>query len=132
MTARDLIRNAVRSLAIEAGAQMVGRPELRGEPGGRKRPEPEPLAAIAAASALAAAARGAIRDHVRYAREDGLPWAQIAPALGCDDAAAAFGRVASDLGSGPSFAWTCPSCEATVIDRGPEYGPEDAEAGHAE
>jgi alkylation response protein AidB-like acyl-CoA dehydrogenase len=133
MTARDLIRNAVRSLAIETGAQMVDRPELRGEPRGRTRPEPEPLAGITAASALAAAARGAIRDHVRYAREDGLSWAQVGPALGCDgDPAAAFLRVASDLGRGPVFAWTCPSCEATVIDHGPEYGPLDAETGHAD
>lgn len=133
MTARDLIRNAVRSLAIEAGAQMVERPVLRGEPGGHTRPEPEPLAGITAASALAAAARGAIRDHARYAREDGLAWSQIGEALGQgDDPEAAFLRVAADLGRGPSFAWTCPACQATVIDRGPEYGPLDAETGHAD
>src|SRR5689334_3971222 len=114
MTARDLIRNAIRSLAIEAGARMVERPELRGEPRGKTRPEPEPLAAITAASALAAAARGAIRDQARYAREDGLAWGQIGEALGQgDDPEAAFLRVASDLGRGPAFAWTCPACEAT-------------------
>ena len=33
---------------------------------------------------------------------------------------------------GRSFAWQCPSCERTISDRGPSFGPADDERGHAD
>ena len=119
MNARALIRNAVAALARESG----------------------PLAAITVAAHLEREAREAARTHARTAREDGETWDRIAGALGAvpDPAraltatAAAFYRLASVLSDGPCFAWTCPRCRATVLDRGPEAGgPEDQERGHAE
>lgn len=122
MNARELIRNAIAALVRESG--VTG-----------------PLAEVTAAVHLEWAAQEAVRTRARTAREDGASWAQIAGALGSEPdpdrgitpAAAAFGRVASDLGRGQVFAWTCPECRETVIDRGPELAhPEDQEQGHAD
>lgn len=33
---------------------------------------------------------------------------------------------------GRSFVWWCHSCERTVSDRGPYFGPADDERGHAD
>ena len=79
---------------------------------------------------------------VRRAREYGHSWRDIGTALGLDGASgdglsaaeAAYNQVAGEPAfRARSFAWVCPGCRATVIDRGPEAGrPEDCEEGHAE
>jgi hypothetical protein len=139
--ARDLIRTAVFTLVREAGAPVTSRPLIASEPDGIQVPEPESLAAITAARHLEWAARDAVRRHVKSAREDGRGWHAIGEALGFADdpqpgmtsiAEHAFAVVASDLGMGCSFGWTCPDCLNTVIDYGPELPPHDAEHGHAE
>jgi hypothetical protein len=138
--ARALIRGAVFTLVRESGGQIAQRPVITGEPGWTAN-EAEPLAGITAAKHLEWAAAKAVRDHARRAREDGLTWGRIAGALGCkgdpgygvSPAEEAFRQLASDLGSGPSFGFTCGTCLKTVIDHGPECGhPEDCERGHAE
>jgi len=138
--APGLIRDAVIALVRGEGGAMVTR-ELPGGVPGITITEPESLAAVRAAQRLAWAARDWVRRYVRNAREDGRGWAEIGEALGGTPdpdrgitvAAAAFYEVASDIGGGPSFGWTCPSCRKTVIDYGPETGhPADAERGHAE
>ena len=130
-----LIRNAIFVL----GAAVVRRPVIRGDSASGTRAEPEPLAGIRAATALRHAASAAAADCARYAREDGKTWEQIGEALGFKPGPdlppvieSAFRVLASHLGSGPSFAWTCPACGQTVIDHGPEAGPHDSEQGHGD
>ena len=140
--ARQIIRSAIGTLCREAGAQFTARPVIRSEPDGPTSPEPEPIAAIRAAVDLRYAAARAVADHTRNAREDGRTWAEIGAAMGFADrpslrpapvAGRAFLAVASDLGSGDGFGWTCPSCLGVVTDRGPEAGgPAEAEHGHAD
>jgi hypothetical protein len=140
--ARELIRNAVTTLCRETGARSTLRPVIRSEPSGPQKYEPEPLAAITAARHLEHAARAAVRDHARTAREDGCTWTLIAEAMGYADrpslagtstADRAFLALASDLGHGPAFTWTCPSCLGVIVDYGPEAGhPADQERGHAD
>lgn len=139
---RELIRIAIHTACREAGVKITPRPVIASEPSGPSVPEPEPLAALAAARSLERAARDAWRQHAKAAREDGRTWADIGEALGYADdpqpgmtsvAEHAFAALASDLGRGPSFGWTCPACLQTVLDYGPEMGhAEDAERGHAE
>jgi hypothetical protein len=126
---RNLIRNDITIL----GAAVVRRPVIHGDPGSGTRAEPEPLAGIRAAAALRHAASRAAADCTRYAREDGKTWAEIGEAMGTGpDPDAAFLAVASRLGRGPSFAWTCGSCGQTVLDYGPEAGLHDSEQGHGD
>jgi hypothetical protein len=126
---RDLIRNDIFAL----GAPAVKRPVVRGAPRTGMLQHPEPLAGIRAATALRHAASRAVADCARYAREDGKTWAEIGAAMEPPhDEYSAFMAVASQMGRGPSFAWTC-SCGPVVIDYGPEAGsPADQETGHAE
>jgi hypothetical protein len=143
--ARHLIRSAIWDL----GAGVARRPVIHGDPNSGTIAEPEPLAGIRAATALRYAAGRAIADCARYAREDGKTWTEIGEAMGykpnldtpdpldcCGTRSSvgesAFRAVASDLGRGPSFAWTCPVCSQTVIDKGPGDHPEDAETGHGD
>jgi hypothetical protein len=125
---RDLIRNAIFALAPE----VVKRPAVRGVPRTGMLEHPEPLAGVRAATALRDAAVLAIADLARYAREDGKSWAEIGAAMEpVHDEYSAFGSVASQLGRGYSFAWTCPACGQVVLDYGPEAGvPADQEQGH--
>lgn len=116
--------------------------EMTGGTGDPRSAVHDPLAALRALTSLRGEAVRAEREAARRAREDGRLWSQIGEAMGfADDPAPgmtsvaehAFLAVASDLGSGPSFAWTCLSCLQVVIDYGPETGsPADAEHGHAE
>jgi hypothetical protein len=101
----------------------------------------DPLKALETLMALRAAARDQMREAARRAREEGRSWHGIAGALGFADdpgpgmtsaAERAFGYLASDLGDGPSFCWTCPSCCRMVLDYGPETGPRESERGHAD
>jgi hypothetical protein len=129
---RHLIRNAIWEMTRQP--EDAGRPVLRYLAAGG---EPDPLAVITAAASLSREAARATRDHARRAREAGKSWDQIGEALGPQGdgglASHAFYLLASDLGRGPSFAWTCGACGQTVIDYGPEAGsPEDQESGHGE
>ena len=131
--ARELVRNAVFTLAREAGAQFTPRPVIPSEPDGPSQLEPGSLAAVTAAVSLSRAAMRAVRDWCRAAREDGATWAQVAAAMDYDSPAAAFFLLASDLGNGPSAGWTCRTCLQAVTDYGPEAGhPADQEHGHAD
>jgi hypothetical protein len=141
--ARELIRTAVFTLVRKSGGQITRRPVIT-DPAyaGWTENEAEPLAGIAAAKHLEWAAARTVRKHAKNAREDGLSWQQIGEAIGLADdpqsgmtsiAEHAFQRLASDLGSGSSFGFTCGTCGKVIIDYGPEMGhPEDAERGHAE
>jgi hypothetical protein len=72
---------------------------------------------------------------------DGHSWPDIGAALGLAPAAgdgrsaaeAAYDQVTGEPGFRTrAFAWVCPACHGTVLDRGPEAGrPEDCEEGHA-
>lgn len=140
--AREIIRSSIRGMCREAGVTFTARPVIRSEPHGPATPEPEPLAAIEAAADLGRAATRAVSDHTRTAREDGRSWKEIGVAMGFADrpslraspvADRAFLAVASNLGNGMGFGWTCPSCLGVITDRGPEAGwPADAEHGHAD
>jgi len=134
---RQLIRRDLRDL----GVTFSRRPIFPGNPESATTETPEPLPGIRAALKLRYAADRDIADCARYAREDGQTWDEIGDALGCkpdrgdwgeSTGEAAFRQLASDLGRGPSFAWTC-SCGQTIIDTGPANGhPEDREQGHGE
>jgi hypothetical protein len=101
--------------------------------------EPQPLPALAALMDLQGAIRQLLHEQARYARGDGEPWdrigARLYPDTGMEPAALAteaFRCLASNLGDGPSFSFTCGRCLGLVHDRGPETGsPHDAERGHA-
>ena len=92
----------------------------------------DPLRELGALHLLGAAVIHAERGAARRAREDGRSWQGIGEAMGYAEVAElAFRRVASDLGSGASFDWRCPSCEGLVTDYGPEVPLPDAQQGHA-
>ena len=124
---REVVRRAIRDLVRRGGAEMV----IRSGPAGRTE-EPEPIAGLRAAAAVGYESRRLIGRYARQAREDGYSWQQVAVALGRDsDPSAIFGLLASDLGAGLVFPWTCPACGQGISDRGPEAGNlHDAEPGH--
>ena len=143
---RAAVRRAILELVQRAGGQTVTRPLIRSEPHGSTTREPEPLAGITAAVALEREARQRCLESIRYAREDGLSWRDIGDALGIrttavdpDDhgAGESVARFAYKYASpghdhGDYFVWTCPSCAGLIRDYGPEFGPHEAEQGHAE
>ena len=103
----------------------------------------EPLAGRHAAAQFKLAARRLTLDYARQAREDGRSWQEIGIALGLGgledsditlaDAAYSYASGTAALGQRPAFAWVCPACRCTVMDRGPQAGhPSDCEEGHAE
>lgn len=129
--------NAVRRLVRAAGGQFTERPLIRSEPDGRQVEEPEPLAGITGAVAVEREARRLCLESVRYAREDGLAWAQIGEALGFGpqyggDSAAAYRYAVPGHAAADYFVWTCPACRKLIRDYGPETGPHEAEQGHAD
>jgi hypothetical protein len=133
--------NAVRRLVTAAGGQFTDRPLVRSDPDGRQVPEPEPLAGITAAVAVEREARRLCLEYIRYAREDGLSWAQIAAELSLtreaygmapEPAERAYRYAVPGHAAADYFVWTCPSCRKLVRDYGPELGPHEAERGHAE
>ena len=107
----------------------------------------EPLEGIRIALTRAGAARRAVDDYVKIAREEGRAWAQVGEALGLAETAADHGvplaeaafeyvvpvREDSFRFDTPSFGRHCRSCGRFVSDRGRyESHPEDNEHGHAE
>jgi hypothetical protein len=134
-------RTAIHLLVKASGGEVTDRPLFRDEPHVRTIREPEPLAGIRAAVAFEREHRRRCLEYIRYAREDGLTWAQIAVALGLD--AEAYGMAPDPAFRAYEYAvpspaaadwttWTCPSCRHLVRDYGPELGPYEAEQGHAE
>ena len=96
---------------------------------------PAPVPALRAALLLARMLSGEARRQVRRAREVGLSWAELAPAVDAEDAVSAY-EWAAGPGSSRwdvrSVVWRCPTCRQLVTDRGPYDGhPDDEERGHA-
>jgi hypothetical protein len=96
---------------------------------------PVPVAAVRAALLLSRLAERDARRHVRRAREAGVTWADLAPAVDAENAEAAYDWAAgasSDPWRSPTVLWRCPSCGELVTDHGPyESHPTDRESGHA-
>jgi hypothetical protein len=141
--ARQHARVAILSTVREIGGQTVTGPVFRDRPDlDMTLTEPEPVAGLQATAVVGHALRRITCEYVRRAREDGHSWPDIGAALGLEPsledglstAEAAFDQVAGEPGFGThSFAWTCPACQSTVIDHGPEAGhPQDCEEGHAD
>ena len=141
--ARQHTRQAILSMVRESGGQPVTRPVFRDRPDlDATFTDAEPTAALQASAAVGHALRRIISEYVRQSREDGHSWPDIGAALGLTQAAgdgrpaaeAAYDQVAGKPGfRARSFAWICPACRGTVIDRGPEAGrPGDCEEGHAQ
>ena len=141
--ARQHARLAILSTVRETGGQTVTRPVFRDRPDlDMTLTEPEPIAGLQASAVVGHALRRITCEYVRRAREDGHSWPEIGAALGLDRASgddlsaaeAAYDQVAGEPSfRSRAFAWTCPACHGTVIDRGPEAGrPQDCEEGHAD
>ena len=96
--------------------------------------EPLPVPAARAALRLSRLFEREARRQVRRAREAGMSWAELAPAVDAEDGPAAY-----EWATGPDryratrpFVWRCPACAEMVTDRGPCNGhPDDDESGHA-
>jgi hypothetical protein len=140
--ARSHARQAILRTVRETGGQTVTRPVFRDRPElDMTVTDAEPIAALYAAAAVGHALRRITCEYVRRAREDGHSWPHIGAALGLAPAAgdgrsaavAAYDQVTGKPGfRTPVFAWVCPACRSTVLDRGPEAGhPGDCEEGHA-
>jgi len=140
--ARQWARRAVTAMAEASGGKTVTRPMFRGRPDlGSTVTDVEPIAGLQAAASLKHAARRLALEYVRQAREVGNSWHDIGVALSFGQLAESDMSVAGAaydyVSTGPdpwtrSFLWTCPACQGTVIDSGPEAGnPEDQEHGHA-
>ena len=144
--ARDTARNAVFTLARDTGAATITRPAFPGSD--RTVRDVEPLAGMTAARDLELAARGTALGYIRHAREAGRSWQQIGAAMhltpggdaqqaGDTIAEAAYTYAAGNPASesarryGPSFAWTCQTCDNTISDHGLCGSPADDERGHA-
>jgi len=100
------------------------------------------VAGIGAAQEVARVARSLASDYARKARGEGMPWRDLAAALGIsadpDDAPAetAFELVAPTplmRFDAVSVCWDCASCGQWITDKGPYNGhPTDDETGHAD
>jgi hypothetical protein len=141
--ARQHARLAILSTVRETGGQTVTRPVFRDRPDlDMTLTEPEPIAGLQASAVVGHALRRITCEYVRRAREDGHSWPEIGAARGLDRASrddpsaaeAAYDQVAGEpTFRTRSFAWTCPACHGTIIDRGPEAGhPQDCEECHAD
>jgi hypothetical protein len=140
--ARQWATRAVLGIARESGGRVVNRPALPDRPDlNLKITGTNAMAGLQAAVALKHAVQKLSLGYVRYAREDGHSWRDIGIALGFSDdpevgisaAEAAYNYAVGTTPAWRSFAWVCPQCRATIIDRGPEAGhPADCEEGHAD
>lgn len=95
---------------------------------------PTPVPALRAALLLSRLFTAEARRQVRRAREAGVSWADLAPALDMEDGEAAFewatGGV-EDQWRRSSVPYRCPACAELIADYGPyENHPEDNESGH--
>ena len=140
--ARQWARRAVLGIVRESGGRTVARPVFRSQPDlDLTIADAEPMSGLEAAATLTSAVRRLILDYARQGREDGHSWREIGLAIGLGRVPEAGGDVADvaydDLAgttafAQSAFAWVCPACRNTVIDRGPQAGnPADCEEGHA-
>ena len=140
--ARWAARRAAISLARDQGAQVISRPAYRGAQSAIQ--DVEPLAGLRAAREVELGARHTGRGYIRDAREAGHTWQQIGTGLdlttGGEAGTAAEEAYSYATGNrnpetawayGPSFTWTCGSCDGLISDRGLCNGPADDERGHA-
>jgi hypothetical protein len=127
----------------ESGGLPVARPVFRDRPDlDLTIMDADAMTGLECAARLTAAIRHLILDYARQAREDGHSWQEIGVALGFrfdPDSEVSVADAAYDCVTGPigfgraSFAWVCPTCRSTIIDRGPQAGhPADTEEGHAD
>jgi hypothetical protein len=134
---------AVLEITRELGEDLVKRPVFRDRPDlDMTITDVESLLGLWITTRLKHAARLRSLDYIRYAREDGHSWQEIAEALGLDGsadsgvgaAAAAYEYATGGAQTGwSSFAWVCLTCHDTVLDRGPEADhPADSEPGHGD
>ncbi len=141
--ARRRARRAVLEIVRETGGRMTTRPMFRNRPElDATVTDAEPMVGLRVATMLKFAARQLTLEYARQARESGHDWIEIGIALGFErlaDSGVSAADAAYDYASGNaafgrrSFAWVCPECHGTVIDRGPEAGsPADCEEGHAD
>ena len=125
---------------------IMTRPIYRSGPGTAAR-DVEPIAGARAARDLELAARGIARDtSATPAKPDtngtrsARPSASSPAANPTPGRDACRGRIRLRGRTGPtprrrgsrSFAWTCPTCQQPISDRGLIKGPADDEHGHAE
>lgn len=141
--ARQLTRRAVLEIVRETGGQVTTRPMFRARPElDVTVTDADPMAGLRAAAMIRFAVRRLSLEYTRQAREDGHSWQEIGITLGLENLAESgisMADAAYDLATGDasyarrSFAWVCPACAGTVIDRGPAAGsPADCEDGHAD
>lgn len=134
---------AVLEITRELGEDLVKRPVFRERPDlDMTIPDAQPLLGLWITTRLKYAAHLRSLDYIRYAREDGHSWQEVAEALGLGGsadsgvgaAATAYEYATGEAQTGwSSFAWVCPACHGTVLDRGPEAGhPADSEPGHGD
>jgi hypothetical protein len=134
-------QDAVTRIVLGAGGMLTGRVLIGSRPeSDASIPMPDPLMGALAARRLGRFARREESGHIRYARQEGRTWQEIAAALGCEPDPEWGATAASTLfrdfttNEHPVFGWTCPSCRKHVADHGPDSGsnPADAEHGHAD
>ena len=141
--ARQWARRAVLGMVREPGGRPLARPVFGGQPEHDLTVhEADAISGLEAATKLTSAVRRLILDYARHAREDGRSWREIGLAIGLggladaggDLADAAYEDLAGTAAFGRSaFAWVCPACRSTVIDRSPQAGHlADCEDGHAD
>lgn len=141
MNVSRIMDQAVSRIVLDAGGVIAERTLIGSRAGADASvPVPEPLMAALAARRLGWAAARAEHQHIRWAREDGTTWQEIAEALGYKPEPERGATAASVLfrevttNEHPVFGWTCPSCRSFIADHGPDAGsnPADAEHGHAD
>jgi hypothetical protein len=150
------VRTTLRNLVIRHVLDELGPPGVTyaPDPGLEAfgdQPQPDPQAAVRAARQLQWAAAKLLGEYIDRARGRGVPWRDLATALGIAGdadaegiapAEAAFhlattGRIDGDVphrrwGDEPYRSWRCAACREWVHDRGPFNGhPDDDETGHA-
>jgi hypothetical protein len=138
--ARDAAHRAIIDTGRQAGAELVDRQRIRGDPAFGAERDLSPINGLKTARDTELAALYHFRGYVRQAREDGHTWRAIGEALNLGESArerdttvaeAAFDLAAGDPNShyaltyGRSVTWTC-ECNGLVID----HGPGDEERGH--
>ena len=142
-TARRWARRAILGIALESGGQTVARPVFRDRPDlDLTVTDVDSITGLECAAKLTSAVRRLVLDYARQAREDDHSWQEIGVALGFradTDSEVSVADAAYDYAAGTTgfrrapFAWVCPVCWGTVIDRGPQAGhPADTEEGHAD